>query len=148
MAGSSWWGQAVSWAIIFVGWYVVNRQNNARETRKEIRASLLDLYKHLDGIEDAAFNYHAGTGNAGEARKIRRDIQQIAARIVLARRGSMQISYSRELAAFRKAVTFENFDTANFVAKPAQDPLFDQISDTKRNLIMALEQAYSKAYPK
>lgn len=144
----SWVGQSISWIIIFVGWALVNYQNNCRETRKEIRASLIDLYKILDGIEDAAFEYHTKTGDPVVARRIRRDIQQISSRIIMARRGPMRIDYARPLAALRKSITYDNFDSANFVAKNPQDVFFDSISESKRNLIFALERAYSAAYPK
>jgi hypothetical protein len=143
---ATWIGQSVSWVVIFLGWIVVNYQNNARETRKEIRASLLDLYKQLDTIEDAAFEYHTKAGDPVIARRLRRDIQQIAPRIIMARRGPMKINYSKPLAAFRKSITFENFDSSKFVAKSPQDPFFDDITGCKRDLIGALESAYNRAY--
>jgi len=144
----SWAGQSISWIVIFIGWAVVNYQNNCRETRKEIRAALLDLYKLLDGIEDAAFEYHTKTGDPVIGRKIRRDIQQISSRIIMARRGPMKIDYAKLLAAFRKSITYDNFDSAKFVAKSPQDLFFDTISESKRNLIFTLEIAYSNAYPR
>lgn len=143
------WPQLVTWVLIVAGWWLVNYQNNARETRKEVRASLVDLYKHLDAIEDAAFSYHTGTGALVEARRLKRDITQIAPRIVMLRRGPMvgKINYARPLFEFRKSITFENFDTKNFAPKGPQDPFFDNISASKRELIAALESAYSAAYP-
>jgi len=147
MANCSWIGQAVSWILIIVGWVIVDSQNNKRETRKEVRASLLDLYKHLDAIEDAAFLYHSTTGDASEARKITRDIQQIAPRIVMARRGRMRVNYAQPLAAFRKAVTYENFDSIGFVSKKPHDQMFESIEACKKNLIATLESAFNSAYP-
>lgn len=143
----SWLAQPISWILIVAGWMVVNSQNNRRETRKEVRASLLELYKLLDDIEDAAYEYHTTDGDAGEARKIVRAIQQIAPRIIMARRGPIKFQYTKPLATFRKAITFENFDTSKFERKQAEDPFFDAIAAAKRELITALELAYSQAYP-
>jgi hypothetical protein len=133
--------------LIVAGWAIVNYQNNKRETRKEIRASLLDLYTHLDAIEDAAIDYHTTDGSPAKARRIRRDIQQIAPRILMARRGQMKIDYKRAVFELRRAITLENFDTENYAPRPSDDPLLDEISRTKTNLIFALEGAYGRAYP-
>jgi hypothetical protein len=137
----------VSWVLIVAGWVVVNHQNNKRETRKEVRASLLEVYKLLDEIEDAAYEYHSTDGDAGKARKIVRAIQQIAPRIIMARRGPIKFKYTKALADFRRAITFSNFDTSAFERKRPEDPFFDQIAAAKRELITALEQAYAQAYP-
>jgi hypothetical protein len=101
----------------------------------------------LDNIEDAAFDYHTQTGDVNVARGIKRDLQQIVPRIVMARRGPLQsVNYSKPLAAFRKSITFDNFESAQFVPKSARDPFFDEIAAAKRDLIMLLEQAYGRAY--
>lgn len=143
----SWLTQSISWVLIAAGWAVVNDQNNKRETRKEVRASLLELYKILDDIEDAAYEYHTTDGDIAKARKIVRAIHEIAPRIIMARRGPIKFHYTKELAGFRRAITFANFDTSTFERKQPGDPLFDEIAATKRELITALELAYSQAYP-
>ena len=126
---------SLSWILIIAGWVVVNDQNNKRETRKEVRASLLELYRILDEIEDAAYEYHTTDGDAGKARKIVRAIHQIAPRIIMAKRGPIKFHYTRVLADFRRAITFENFDTAAFKRKQPEDPFFDAIAAAKRELI-------------
>lgn len=143
----SWLAQSISWVLIAAGWVVVNDQNNKRETRKEVRTSLLELYKVLDEIEDAAFEYHTTDGDAGKARKIVRAIQQIAPRIIMARRGPIKFHYTNALAGFRRAITFTNFDTSTFERKQPEDHFFDAIAAAKRELITSLELAYSQAYP-
>ena len=143
----SWFAQSISWVLIVAGWMVINNQNNRRETRKEVRASLLELYKFLDEIEDSAYEYHTTDGDTGKARKILRAIQQIAPRIIMARRGPIVFHYTKALTNFRRAITFENFDTSTFERKRPEDPFFDAIAAAKRELITALELAYSQAYP-
>jgi len=140
--GPSWIGQAITWVLICLGWMVVNIQHNRRETRKEVRAALLELYKHLDGIEEAAFTYHTEDGDVAVGRRIKRDLLQIAPRIVMARRGGAAYAYAKPLGAFRRAITIENFDTAQFAAKSPNAPIFDDITAAKRDLIVALESGY------
>jgi hypothetical protein len=140
-------GDIISWTIIFVGWYIINRQNNNRETRKEVRESLLSLYRHLDEIETDAIAYHTGDGDPLLARKIKRDIDQIPGRISLAQRGSMKGRYAHHLIRFRQAITLNNFDTASFVQKEPTDRFFDEIVVSKRSLIHCLDLAYNHAYP-
>jgi hypothetical protein len=140
-------GDIISWIVIFVGWYIVNRQNNNRETRKEVRASMLSLYRHLDEIEIDAIAYHTGDGDPLLARKIKRDIDQIPARIALAQRGSMKCRYSMYLIQFRQAITLNNFDSASFAPKDPTDRFFDAIVVSKRSLIYSLDRAYNRAYP-
>lgn len=139
-------GQAISWVLIIVGWVIVNSQSNKRETRKEVRASLLELYKHLDGIEEAAFEYHTKVGDPAVARRIKRDILQIAPRIRMAIRGRMKVLSWSPVSKFRSAVTLDNFDTAQFVPKLPTDPIFDGISAAKVDLIANLEAAFGRAY--
>jgi len=39
--------QIITWLLIMGGWWIVNRQNNWREKRKEIRAILNQLQSDL-----------------------------------------------------------------------------------------------------
>jgi hypothetical protein len=141
------WTDIVSWLIIFAGWIVVNRQNNSRETRKEVRASLLDLYEHLDQIEVDAFAYHTGTGDVLLAHKLKRDIDQVVPRIKLALRGPMTTCrYGKQLIAFRQSITLQNFDSATFAPKKPSDTFFEVIVVSKRALIYCLELADNNSY--
>jgi hypothetical protein len=140
------WGNVVSWLIILIGWLVVNYQHNSRETRKEIRVGLLELYKILDDIEAKAFDYHTSGGSSSAARRIRAELAQLHARIKLILCGHVRCDYVRSLAQFRKSITYENFDTANYVKRPPDDDLFDRILEAKRDLIVILEQAFNNKY--
>jgi hypothetical protein len=141
------WGNVVSWILIVAGWAVINAQNNSRETRKEIRAALLDLYELLDEIEDDAFSYHTGTtGDAALARKIKRNISQISTRIKLALRDKLECEYARPLVAFRKSITLSNFDSNKFLSKSADSKFFNDISDAKQSLIVVLDRAFNAKF--
>jgi hypothetical protein len=146
MSDNAQWGNAISWSLIVVGWVIVNRQNNDRETRKEIRAALLDLYKLLDEIEDDAFAYHTGTSDPVLARKIKRSISQIAPRIKLALRNRLECKYSHPLFEFRKSITLTNFETKMFQPKAPNDQFFTDIMDAKQSLILRLDLAFNAKF--
>jgi hypothetical protein len=146
MSDNSQWGNVVSWGLIILGWVIVNRQNNNRETRKEIRAGLLDLYKLLDEIEDDAFIYHTEIGDPVVARKIKRSISQIAPRIKLALRKRVECKYGFPLYAFRQSITLSNFETNLFAAKLPNDQFFTEIMDAKHALILRLDSAFNETF--
>lgn len=51
--------QAVTWLLVIVGWYVVDKRNNDRELRKETRAVLVECCKLLDEYDKAVTAYWA-----------------------------------------------------------------------------------------
>ncbi len=50
--------QIIPWALVVGGWWIVNKQNNFREKRKETRALLNQLLDDLDAIKKQEFSYH------------------------------------------------------------------------------------------
>lgn len=143
---AEWVGPLISWGLVIVGWLVINTQHNTRETRKEIRAALNDLYEMLNEIEDDAYKYHTGPGDPVLSRKIKRRVGQIFTRINLAFKNAVECRCSYEVATFRKAVTLHNFDTA--VHKPLNqtDPVFEEITASRERLINVLENAFLETY--
>src|ERR1700730_9541944 len=112
-SGADWsWSGPISWLLVIVGWLVINGQHNRRETRKEIRSALNDLYEMLNEIEDEAFTYHTGAGDSALSRRIKRRVSQIHSRVNLAFINTIETRCGKEIASFRKAVTLHNFDTA------------------------------------
>lgn len=146
MSEHSYVGDAVSWCIVIIGWLIINHQHNSRETRKEIRASLVELYKLLDVIEADAFAYHTGAADQALSRKIKRELDQIYARVSLALAKTITCDCSKEITSFRKSITLENFETANFKKKSPDDEMFTGILVAKRRLITVLEHAYTEKY--
>lgn len=146
MADSN-WGSAVTWGLVILGWVIVNRQNNNRETRKEIRAALFDLYKLLDEIEDEAVKYHTSeTPDGILGRRIKRNLSQLSLRIKLASRGLLKCKTAVLVAAFRRSITWENFETSNFKQKAPEDRFFEVILDAKRSLISVLDSAFNNRF--
>lgn len=146
MASGLDWSAPISWALVIVGWIVINAQHNKRETRKEVRAALNDLYDLLNEIEDEAFTYHTGTGDALLSRRIKRQLAQIFPRLHLALLKTIDVRCASEIGAFRRAVTLHNFDTAGHRALVAGDQAFEEITITKERLVNRIEQAFLEKY--
>jgi len=145
--GGEWsWSGPISWALVILGWLVINWQHNKRETRKEIRAAFNGLYEMLNEIEDDAFSYHTGNGDPALSKRIKRRLGQIHSRINLAFMTTIRERCSREVFAFRRAVTLQNFDTVSHNSLPSTSPVFEEITATRERLINTLEQAFLKKY--
>lgn len=141
------WAAVISWLLVILGWFIINRQNNIRETRKEIRAALNQFYDVLNEIEDDAVTYHSGgAGDPVLSRRIKRRLGQLHGRAGLALGSTIECSCSREIWLFRQAVTLENFDTAAHKMLPASDPIFEEITATKERLVQTLERAFLRTY--
>jgi hypothetical protein len=141
LMGSS-WASVISWILVIAGWFIVNRQSNHRETRKEIRTDLIDFYRFLDGIEEAAFKYHTQGADELLARRIKRDIATISHRIYLIQRKQLQCEWAGKVMRMRQAVTMTNFDSSTYVRRDTSDPIFDEIAVRKANLIGCLDTAF------
>lgn len=53
--------------LIIIGWFFVSRDNDRRETRKEIRALLNEISKKLDGLYDDAMSYFCSIDNIAQS---------------------------------------------------------------------------------
>src|SRR4051794_25377630 len=118
--GTSWavLGQLVTWLLVVIGWYFVNRTNNQRETRKELRSAIDEFQMFLDQIETNAVRYHTSdTADVEVAMTLKRDLhRRLPARINrLEARGLEIKDLGKTVVELRKAVTLENFDSHKFI---------------------------------
>lgn len=61
---------AISWFIILGGWFVVNRQNNNREKRKELRSAIDEIKVDVSALSEIGLKYHMGEATEMERYKI------------------------------------------------------------------------------
>lgn len=142
-------GSLVTWGLVALGWVIVSRQNDARETRKEIRSSLIDLYLFLDELEISAEKYHtSASADPLLSRDILRRIKQIHNRIKLTLMGEVPAKFEKQLARFRRAITLSNFDTRDFQQQDINSEILANIEDAKRDLITVLENAFNDRFRK
>ena len=138
---------AVTWVVIILGWFIVNHQNNKRETRKEIRTQLDIFTKKIKLLEDNSIRYHKNAHHDPNLSKtIKRDIDYL---IKLTKRLKLLETtiLNRRIITFRKSITFDNFDNQDKHIKQNEDsPLIAAIYVSCDDFIDSLEHAYIKKF--
>ena len=142
------WPQVITWALVILGWLLVNHQNNLREKRKEVRSLLDKTQELLDSIEAQAIEYHTVQETNDLAFRIKRALsQKIKYRLEVLHLRSLDLgscnSYLKEL---RRAITLKNFDSANYQKIDISDQIVKGIWLSKDRLSQELERCFSKKY--
>lgn len=122
-----------SWILVIAGWYVVNKGNNKREARKEIKAMLDAALARTDRIAELAQDYYAsepGAENSKRAARIRSDLKTLATEVSNLRSASSNhIDANRALITLRQAITGGKFDSADRPAEGPESEVFEEIND-------------------
>lgn len=142
-------GQLVTWILVVVGWYFVNRKNNERETRKELRNALDEFHVFLDQIETQAVEYHTSASqDTVLATALKRDLhRRLPARINrLESRGLNTVDLGRPVVELRKAITLENFDSHSFAQRQMADSIITRIGIARDDLAEAIEALFAAQY--
>lgn len=133
----------ITWVVIIFGWFIVNWQNNKRETRKEIR-NQIDLFtQKLKSLEEDSILYHKNSRHDAELSKsIKRDLEYL---IKLSRRLKLldNIILNRQIIELRKSITFSNFDNpTKHQPQVESSSLLGGIYVSCDNFVDTFEQAY------
>ena len=139
-------GQAVTWLIVLRGWYIVNKQNNQRERRKEIRTSTDRLKERIEKLEQIAITFHSSGFDSEKARVILGEIQRISQTAIRTRLLSYE-EHKQLTLDLRRSITLDNFDATNHRELLLNNPLLDRIYRSVNNIIEALEDGFSRNYP-
>jgi hypothetical protein len=134
---------------VIAGWWLVNRQNNIREKRKEIRTLIDKTQSFLDELESQAIKYHTSDHSDELAFQLKRSLnKKIHNRLAILKLRNLDIEKCYPcLKQFRQSVTLENFDTADFALRNISDDLIKNIWLSKENLSQELERSFAKKYP-
>jgi len=140
-------GQIITWLIVLSGWYVINRQHNKREDRKETRTLLDNLKDRIYLIEDQAIEYHTSKDfSSKKSNKIKLSIQRITSDI----QTHGLISNDEMGDAFktlRKAITLNNFESVNHKALSEGSQTIQNIHNAIDDLCGLMEKRYRGKYP-
>lgn len=139
-------GQVVTWAIIVVGWYFVDRRNNRRETRKETWARICDIIELVNVVIELGAEYHTTESpNAELSKKIKYYLHRIARDLTLvSRKVKIDTKYMRD---FRRSITLDNFDSIKFIQYSQYGKEIEEIHVTGDTLSNKLEEAFNMVYP-
>jgi len=137
--------------FIIMGWVVVSRDHNKRETRKEIRSYLDRTIVSVEKVCDMAFSYFT-TECELEASSIGAKIDPLLMRL---EKSLQHLNLKNEqdapvtAAELRQAITGHNaYKTSPRRVLMCSDSALMQINITAHGLINDLEAAYRKQYQK
>lgn len=130
-----------------IGWYVVNRQNNKREARKEERALIDGVKKLVIDLTGQARNYMCTeTRDEGIEAEIKLRLSQVE--IELERLpGYVTTSVLVDaMAAFGDAATGADFESATRTARSNSDPEPQALALARNDLLQKLESLFTDRY--
>ncbi|WP_063030615.1 hypothetical protein [Pseudomonas yamanorum] len=143
--GTPIWFYPVTWALVIVGWLIVNWQNNRREERKEIRTALAKIFDDIDSLQREAITYHTA-----KRKNFNLETQIVMMESRLSEHlGYLRIrnsSYMDQYSLFVDAITLDNFQSATFIRQAPSSLIIENIRDTSSDLESALELEFSKLF--
>jgi hypothetical protein len=141
----------VTWSLVIAGWYWVRHDNNAREDRKELRATINSLNEDIKSLTYKAHAYYLSSQDDASALleiEILRDQEDIEARVARLRGPNLGFEREEPLARFRQALTGGDFKSASRIRKETSDRIFADTALAARKLTDYLESEYDKRYPR
>lgn len=143
--GTPIWFYPVTWALVIIGWLIVNWQNNRREERKEIRTALTKIFEDIKSLQDEAIAYHTSA---------RRNFNLETKIVMMESRLSEHLSYLRirnssytsEYSEFVDSIMLENFESSAFSRQALSSTIIESIRDTSSELESALELEFSSLF--
>lgn len=131
--------------IVAVGWFVVSRQNDHRERRKEIRSLIDDLKDIILEVKNSVETYYSSPDSESVGRlsaSIKLNLLLVSQYLFVLREAGLGIDATSELIALRKTATGNHFESAAF-RKQLNDPYwFTNLNSQVAELILLLEKRY------
>jgi hypothetical protein len=138
------WTSLLAPAVLVAGWYVVNQQNENRETRKEIKEIVDETIDLVNAIHKQARHYHLAFSRDIETEEsLRYELQELERKL-----GLLRICGLGEVAAvsLRRAITQQNFGTQEFITQAENAELLQGIGMEAQALNHAIVQGYIALY--
>ena len=138
-------------AVVVIGWFLVNRQNNRRESRKETRQLIDRTQAHLSTAVELATKYQSG-GCADSERptqgwKLLLALGQISGDIsTLQKKGTDPSSCADHFLVLKKCITGADFMTANWKAWPPEDQRWLELLAATNALSEELERLFIASF--
>lgn len=141
----------VSWVLIFGGWYIVNRQNNKRETRKELRAAFDEIHNNVRQLSELGINYHI----EGHNDDLMFDIVSMSKRLNK-KVNRLKIPFNKKtgivnflLIQKRKLMLVNNFGSSTSVVKlNFYSNEIASIENATENLLDEIEKVFNQSFSK
>ncbi len=139
---AEWVGQIVSWLLIILGWSLINRHQNDRETRKEIHERLDHLKKTVKNLETRAITYHLEENPAPlTSLKIKSTLELLWSEIA-----PLKLIDSDDLGELifylRRDITLCNFDAESHIPLSPDSRQLQEIGASSQRLLTKLDTAF------
>lgn len=146
----------VTWVLPFIplaltifGWWIVGRQADRRERRKDIRDLIGETRKRVNNVESAVATYcHTSTKDVKSgllAAQIKAEILALTPLIQSANGAGLKFDRWDLVAALRQQATGGDFETATRQTGVSERALL--VATAATDLTVALDDAYFQAFP-
>jgi hypothetical protein len=138
--------------MVIIGWRVISRDNDRRETRKETRALINDFVKKVDELQKDANRYFcfSDRGTADELEvQLKRALERLELMLGYMHRIDNAFDAQPQLTALSELITgHPNFESTNKTSVPMTDGLHLRLALTCSNLIKEVEHQFIDAQVK
>lgn len=138
----------IGFLLIVAGWFVVARQNDRREQRKEVRAILNDIRKLVMEIEGRAFEYYrlAPDKSLEAGTLLKQQLKHVSAQVTSLTHQNSKFDVSALLAGLRKTITGGDFESFMRPPRVQTDPLMNAIALSVQEFLDELERIFATEY--
>lgn len=137
--------QTITWLTVICGWFIVNRQNNHRELRKETRSTVEELKERLEKLEQTAITFHSSEFDSSKSKDIVREIKRVS-QIISRLKVLSDEDLSEATKNLRRSITLKNFDKSSHKCLSEDSPVLDSIYRTITELIDDIEYGFSRRF--
>ncbi|MGZ0077104.1 hypothetical protein [Methylomonas sp. YC3] len=137
--------QTITWLTVICGWFIVNRQNNHRELRKETRSTIEELKERLEKLEQTAITFHCSEFDSSKSKDIVREMQRLS-QIISRLKVLSDEDLGEATKSLRRSITLKNFDKSSHKCLSEDSPVLDRIYRTINELIDDIEYGFSRRF--
>ena len=140
------WTQAVTWIVVFLGWYAVHKAALNRDRRKEKREISAKVCANLTELQAAAIDFH--TADHCDVRKstdLAQQVERIVEQLQKAPMQELKIPLIQRVT-LRQRITKKNIDPSDFLPQMPDSPIVIEIRNAVTDTISAIEDARERVW--
>lgn len=146
------WTPYLPLILTIVGWYVVSRQHDKRERRKELRELIKFVEQRVDDVLTLATEYYALDGSNGKCDELGAKVRyRLAAMGPLQKRiraGGLNVDATSEIVVFKQSVMGGTFESKARKKSPAGGAIVVEAAAAAGFAVIdKFETAYLDAFP-
>jgi hypothetical protein len=138
----------ITMAVAILGWHVINKQNNKREDRKELKSAIDSIISEIHSIETQAIDYYKVDPSEDSPiieRALKKRIDLLEQHIkLLQKMNTKHFGKIEKSVEYRRVITGGDFEQQSRKAKPPSNDKFLELSMISKELIRELEDCYIK----